>query len=129
VHSQCRLWVIHALATVAQNTLLSAVAPISDKMVRRGERSHVPIATGALQHDQRKMKDCQCSGLSEIRSGVLDQAAMAAAPSASYAGRADPTRSKRKIGVWRCLRLKSISPNKKCHQSEAAFLAVWTINC
>ena len=47
--------------------------------MRRSERSDVPFATDALQHDQRKRKDRRTGGPSEIRSGVLDQA-IAAAP-------------------------------------------------
>jgi hypothetical protein len=35
-------WVIDGLADQGRRPCLSAVSPIGDKMVRRGERSHVP---------------------------------------------------------------------------------------
>jgi hypothetical protein len=40
----CPLWVNRALAIQRPGRPLSVVAPISDKMVRRGERSEVPQA-------------------------------------------------------------------------------------
>src|ERR1035437_6555004 len=45
---RCSLWVKDGLAIQHQRRPLSVVAT-GDKMVRRGERSHVPIATNALQ--------------------------------------------------------------------------------
>ena len=55
-------WVIRVAAVAGQNQDLSVVGPIATKLLQRSERSDVPLATNAPQHDRHKTKDRQRGG-------------------------------------------------------------------
>jgi hypothetical protein len=48
-HTPLSIWVNRCVSIEALRQPLSVVGPIGDKIVRRGERSDVPIATNAPQ--------------------------------------------------------------------------------